>query len=471
MSHTGKSGRQGHSPEVLEETVVTGATAALTKPSSATVYPRTSAEDKEDSEEECVESTSLESGARPSSFLQKEVNHSEQSVSKESSRDDLGSSRGESETPRQTASPGRVVFGQRVAEPPERPVEVDFHPSGTSNHSPGIVTVSPTFSADSEESERSESSSLISPSSSSDTENTRSAGTCDSLPEREVVHSEALLERPYVRSTIDEVVEEEEETLERLENVTALSRSLIPAELLQEPKGRKRFRNRMATAATSTGESSRGRKGFFSKRLSLSRRRNLEANDEPITQNGAPREHMRQERTDDGEAPRPPRMDHQGSSIDDDASRASAATEEVETKSRRGVLERLRARSRSRSRSASRSVKSGDGVETPKPVLVAVTSCRSDAYYNQKAPGSTSKLPRKAPTNLKLFHELAVGIKDAYAAVGQTPTRPDTEEQENQESPKPTEIEMEGRTVLWEFVGNLDFVSFHPANFMFCVAE
>jgi hypothetical protein len=87
-------------------------------------------------------------------------------------------------------------------------------------------------------------------------------------------------------------------------------------------------------------------------------------------------------------------------------------------------------------------------------MLVAVTSCRSDGYYNQKAPGSTSKLPRKAPTNLKLFHELAVGVKDAYAAVGATP-RKLTEEEEARFKDE----EKIGRTVLWDFVGNLDFVS------------
>lgn len=86
--------------------------------------------------------------------------------------------------------------------------------------------------------------------------------------------------------------------------------------------------------------------------------------------------------------------------------------------------------------------------------MVAVTSCRSDGYYNQKAPGSTSKLPRKAPANLKLFHELAVGVKDAYAAAGSTPKQP-SEQEEQQLSQQ----ELEGRNVLWDFVGNLDFVS------------
>jgi hypothetical protein len=87
-------------------------------------------------------------------------------------------------------------------------------------------------------------------------------------------------------------------------------------------------------------------------------------------------------------------------------------------------------------------------------MLVAVTSCRSDGYYNQKAPGSTSKLPRKAPTNLKLFHELAVGVKDAYAAVGATPRKPSDEDQKQL-----SEEEYNGRMVLWDFIGNLDFVS------------
>ena len=87
-------------------------------------------------------------------------------------------------------------------------------------------------------------------------------------------------------------------------------------------------------------------------------------------------------------------------------------------------------------------------------MLVAVTSCRSDGYYNQKAPGTISKLPRKAPTNLKLFHELAIGVKDAYAAVGETPQKPNTEENGDM-----GREELDARTVLWEFIGNLDFVS------------
>ena len=117
---------------------------------------------------------------------------------------------------------------------------------------------------------------------------------------------------------------------------------------------------------------------------------------------------------------------------------------------RTGFVQRLRDRSRSRSRSRTR-----DGTApTTKEMMVAVTSCRSDGYYNQRAPGSTAKLSRKAPTNLKLFHELAVGVKDAYAAVGAMPKKPTDEEERSLSSE-----ELLARNVLWEFVGNLDFVS------------
>lgn len=143
-----------------------------------------------------------------------------------------------------------------------------------------------------------------------------------------------------------------------------------------------------------------------------------------------------------------------------------ASTSDVTAKSdvppRRGVLERLRSVSRSRSVSRNTRV---DGAENEKPILVAVTSCRSDAYYNQKAPGSTSKLPRKAPSNLKLFHELAIGIKDAYLAVGKTPKNPNDEESEG--GNERSAAEKEGRRVLWEFIGHLDFVSRH--KFVFTV--
>lgn len=121
---------------------------------------------------------------------------------------------------------------------------------------------------------------------------------------------------------------------------------------------------------------------------------------------------------------------------------------------RGGVFQRLRERSRSRSRTRALSARQLSAKESSKEMLVAVTSCRSDGYYNQKAPGSISKLPRKAPTNLKLFHELAVGVKDAYAAVGATPRNPSEEEKRKLE-----QEELDAKHILWDFVGNLDFVS------------
>jgi hypothetical protein len=121
-----------------------------------------------------------------------------------------------------------------------------------------------------------------------------------------------------------------------------------------------------------------------------------------------------------------------------------------------GFVHRMRSLSRSRKRSTSASRKAKDPAAPSPETVVTVTSCRSDGYYNQKAPGSTTKLPRKAPSNLKLFHELAVGLKDAYAAVGQTPVKPLTEEEGGDYMPQE---EFEARMVLWEFIGNIDFVS------------
>ncbi|CAB9499668.1 tetratricopeptide repeat domain [Seminavis robusta] len=131
----------------------------------------------------------------------------------------------------------------------------------------------------------------------------------------------------------------------------------------------------------------------------------------------------------------------------DDGGRGREGKEGKEGKS---MFQRVRERSRSRSRS--RKEKDGLSDSTRKDMLVAVTSCRSDGYYNQKAPGTISKLPRKAPTNLKLFHELAVGVKDAYAAVGETPQKP---EENNGEMSRE---EHDARMALWEFIGNLDFL-------------
>ncbi len=145
----------------------------------------------------------------------------------------------------------------------------------------------------------------------------------------------------------------------------------------------------------------------------------------------------------------------------------------------RAILRRTfsRSRSRSRSRAVSRSSMEDDDDDcssvssstsssvsstssgmggSKKQMLVAVTSCRSDAYYAQKAPGAISMLPRKAPSALKTFHELAVGMKDAYEAVGATPMQIDQESDEAQRMPR---REREGRIVLWEFLDNVNFVS------------
>lgn len=153
-----------------------------------------------------------------------------------------------------------------------------------------------------------------------------------------------------------------------------------------------------------------------------------------------------------------------------------------------GVMRRVRSLSRSRGSRHRSSGGNGDGNDTDnssdnsssssegggsgrgKSTVVTVTSCRSDGYYNQKAPGSTSKLPRKAPTNLKLFHELAVGLKDAFTAVGQTPMKPIMEQEIEDEitGEKKTivmdENEFIGRTVLWDFMGNIDFVRRNKMN-------
>jgi len=130
--------------------------------------------------------------------------------------------------------------------------------------------------------------------------------------------------------------------------------------------------------------------------------------------------------------------------------------------------------------------------------IITVTSCRSDAYHDGKAPGSTSKLPRRAPSALKTFHELAVGIKDAYEAGGCMPIKPPpdkTKDGKNKDGGVPTSIggsggessvtssdnnsetscantttttaanipqlstaEWEWHRTLFEFMGNLDFL-------------
>jgi hypothetical protein len=70
-------------------------------------------------------------------------------------------------------------------------------------------------------------------------------------------------------------------------------------------------------------------------------------------------------------------------------------------------------------------------------------------------------LPRNAPPVLKLFHELAVGVQDAYAAVGATPSKPELSDTTGLHSTvaELSPLEVEGKRVLWEFMEHLDFVS------------
>lgn len=136
------------------------------------------------------------------------------------------------------------------------------------------------------------------------------------------------------------------------------------------------------------------------------------------------------------------------------------ASQKRET-SRLGTSPRKKTRSMSphsrllrRNRGGDSSVNSKDNeyYEDKRPTIVAVTSCRSDAYYRQKAPGSASKLPQKAPSALKLFHELATGVKDAFEAIGGSPPCPQIGDN-GQILSDPNDV------ILWEFMGNVDFVS------------
>jgi hypothetical protein len=232
----------------------------------------------------------------------------------------------------------------------------------------------------------------------------------------------------------------EAETLERLDNVTELSRSFIPAALFKRKKKKRRLKKMSSKGVAST----------IRNRLSLSGKKSKESNGDSAEPRGRERSNSRS-RSHSQAIPGSPgksadlRRAHSQVDVDDDNS-----DDEQNGRGRPGIFARIRERSRSRSRSRSRK----DSGNPQKEMLVAVTSCKSDGYYNQKAPGSTFKLPRKAPTNLKLFHELAVGVKDAYAAVGATPHKP-TEEDKKTMQP----AALEGATVLWDFVGNLDFVS------------
>jgi hypothetical protein len=235
----------------------------------------------------------------------------------------------------------------------------------------------------------------------------------------------------------------EPEILERLDNVTEQSRSLIPAALFNRKKKERRLKK---MSSGGVGSSLRKR---------LSGKKSKEGNgdsEEPRGREKASPSRSRstsRSRSHSEAVPGSPGKSgelRRAQSQDDDYGNADG---DQNGRGRPGIFARIRERSRSRSRSRSRK-DSGNTQE----MLVAVTSCKSDGYYNQKAPGSTFKLPRKAPTNLKLFHELAVGVKDAYAAVGATPHKP-TEEDKKVMKP----AALEGATVLWDFVGNLDFVS------------
>ena len=123
-------------------------------------------------------------------------------------------------------------------------------------------------------------------------------------------------------------------------------------------------------------------------------------------------------------------------------------------------------------------------------LIVTVTSCRSDAYHEGRACG-TSRLPRRAPSALKTFHELAVGVKDAYEAGGCVISKPPPRESDsgngegndkndgipaviggddndnnndsssnntNTTTPPLSKAEWDRRSVLFEFFGNLDFL-------------
>ncbi len=156
---------------------------------------------------------------------------------------------------------------------------------------------------------------------------------------------------------------------------------------------------------------------------------------------------QRGRRANDGPHPE----DEDGSSVSSSSSSSNSSNSNAK---RMGLLARVRSRSRSSSSSRSRG-SSTDVQERPRQVVVAVTSCRSDAYHHPKG-GSRSVLPRNAPPVLKLFHELAVGVQDAYAAVGATPTKP---EPSAEGDTRQSQVEAEGKNVLWEFMEHLDFVS------------
>lgn len=233
--------------------------------------------------------------------------------------------------------------------------------------------------------------------------------------------------------------DEDEAPLLCLQNVTQQSRSLIPSELWQK--------------RTMTSSEQKSSKRSLRKRLVSSLKPSKRDKGDGGTGPEEPGKGLL--RSSSIENPRSGSMNFEEEHRDRRSSESTPSDAPKKSKRRgEGFVRRMRSLSRSRSRSSLKS--SDEGGDHPK-TIVTVTSCRSDGYYNQKAPGSTSKLPRKAPTNLKLFHELAVGIKDAYAAVGQTPVKPVMVNEETGQSM--SESEFNARNVLWEFIGNIDFVS------------
>lgn len=194
-----------------------------------------------------------------------------------------------------------------------------------------------------------------------------------------------------------------------------------------------------------TSASGSEKKMSFRKRLGLSSSSSSKKKDDPESRRGEVRSSRSSRSTNDRRRAR-----STGNS-------AKISNKSKLKKTGEGIVRRIRSLSRSRSQSSKES-SSGFGADKMPRTIVTVTSCRSDGYYNQKAPGSTSKLPRKAPTNLKLFHELAVGIKDAYTAVGKTPTKPVLVVNE-ETGERMDEVEFQQKSVLWEFLGNIDFVS------------
>ncbi|KAL7504615.1 hypothetical protein ACHAXN_002449 [Cyclotella atomus] len=132
-------------------------------------------------------------------------------------------------------------------------------------------------------------------------------------------------------------------------------------------------------------------------------------------------------------------------------------------------------RSLSRSRSSTNGYstlddESGEGHTTPQDLIITVTSCRSDAYHENRV--TTTKLPRRAPSALKTFHELAVAVKDAYVAGGCVPTKPVSSAPSttatantaaegggaNSVAGSSNNNNNEAQRILYDFFGNLDFL-------------